>query len=808
MNARALLRSLPAVPLAAALFLAILLAIGYASPSLSKAYALEAGACYYVDADGARISVQDAEKIVESTTVLENGAWYYVEGDVAMDHALTVADGEQGAHLILCDGSSLTIRAQKWDAGIGVTTNATLFIHGQDGTNGAVGTLSATGSFYGAGIGGGESRGCGTVRIDGGDITADARDFGAGIGGGFDIGDGDGFGGRVFIGGGKVTAIGGEGSGPDSLDVGAGIGSGGDVGFDSEGTSGSVTITGGTVHATGGGMGAGIGGGMPNNGRFGGDGGSLTVTGGEVSAIGGLDGAGIGGGVWGDGGTVRIEGGRVTATGGGYGAGIGGGGIGGAGASVYIGEATVTASGGVDGGAGIGGGVGDGDHKAPGGAGGTLTVAGGTVIAHGTDATSGIGAASGIGGAPGQEGSGEGATVVFEGGQVSASSEGGAAIGGAEGKRHTGSLLVQGATSLDCSGADIGAAVLELGPCTIANAFWKGSAVDGVYSRLSVLGGQASFDNPGYWQDGIVKDSTEVTLIPREGAGLYWIAIEGGPLAIVGNEFAMPSHATGVRAEEASIEATAFGLGSPKVGKPLPSDARIEFELDAGAYADRLVDDSFEVGNLPSGIEAGKAVRTGDAVVTVPLSGTPTKAGSEKTTLSAPRAIGFANIANGASDIPVAGTLEAGVVGKGDGASIVGELEVARTSSTSVELSPAVIESGTAQTVEYAISAGGEEDIEEWKAFPLLAGLQPDSVYQVFARSAENDDYLAGSPVRIEVRTSSAENQEAGFDRPPCDKGTALPASGDPVGHAPAFALAATAAAAALAFVAYRRRLH
>jgi hypothetical protein len=97
-----------------------------------------------------------------------------------------------------------------------------------------------------------------------------------------------------------------------------------------------ITITGGTVNATGGAMGAGIGGNGNVSGN-GGAGGVVTITGGIVRATGGIGAPGIGGGgsntgTGGDGGTLIITGGEVYATGGtvapGIGGGNGGGGVG------------------------------------------------------------------------------------------------------------------------------------------------------------------------------------------------------------------------------------------------------------------------------------------------------------------------------------------------------------------------------------------------------------------------------------------------------------------------------------------------
>jgi len=164
-----------------------------------------------------------------------------------------------------------------------------------------------------------------------GTLIAVGRNHSAGIGGGFRED-----GGSVTITGGTITATG----------VGAGIGGG-------TGSKGDVTITGGNVTANGGGLSAGIGGGYGDT--------RVTITGGTVFARGsssGTDGggAGIGNCNYGSGAVITITGGDVTAKGGpGGGAGIGGGDHGAAG-SVIITDATITAVGGGFS-AGIGGGA-------------------------------------------------------------------------------------------------------------------------------------------------------------------------------------------------------------------------------------------------------------------------------------------------------------------------------------------------------------------------------------------------------------------------------------------------------------------
>ena len=295
--------------------------------------------------------------------------------------------------------------------------------------NKEAGSLTATGGFNSAGIGGGYlgdgnnitikggtvtatgggSSGSGeNITINGGEVTASGGDnwddCGAGIGGG-----NGGVGKNITITGGTVNATGGYGGGA------AGIG-----GAFANGEN--ITITGGTVNAAGSyfdhGMGAGIGGGGNSSGN------NITITGGTVNVTGGYGGgAGIGGGAEGGGGNnITIKGGTVTATGGGYrgnsGAGIGGGSSG-SGENITINDGKVTATGGSYA-AGIGGGS-VGAWGGDAGSGKNITINGGTVNATGTDGGAGIGG--------GENGNGE--DITINGGKVNASGAyGGAGIGG------------------------------------------------------------------------------------------------------------------------------------------------------------------------------------------------------------------------------------------------------------------------------------------------------------------------------------------------------------------------------------------
>ena len=156
-----------------------------------------------------------------------------------------------------------TIQATGGDAGIGggyLCNGGNLHIYGGDITVSTYGESAAIGCGQDA-----ESKGAGTIIIDGGTVRAYGGKYGAGIGGGDGID-----GGNVTINGGHVEAYGGT----DAAGIGGGEG----------GNGGTVTITGGYVYAKGGWeYGAGIGGGQDGKGA------NVTITGGTVVAQAGLD---------------------------------------------------------------------------------------------------------------------------------------------------------------------------------------------------------------------------------------------------------------------------------------------------------------------------------------------------------------------------------------------------------------------------------------------------------------------------------------------------------------------------------------
>ena len=364
--------------------------------------------------------------------------------EIELDGDNELKSGTQSAGLEKNSTGTLTLKDDNKEAGSLTATGGfnSAGIGGGylgDGNNITIkgGTVTATGGSSGAGIGGGGNSSGNNITITGGTVNATGNEDGAGIGGG-SSGSGE----NITINGGEVTDSGGD----NWDDCGAGIGGGnGGVGKNITITGGTVnatggygggaagiggafangeniTITGGTVNAAGSyfdhGMGAGIGGGGNSSGN------NITITGGTVNVTGGYGGgAGIGGGAEGGGGNnITIKGGTVTATGGGYrgnsGAGIGGGSSG-SGENITINDGKVTATGGSYA-AGIGGGS-VGAWGGDAGSGKNITINGGTVNATGTDGGAGIGG--------GENGNGE--DITINGGKVNASGAyGGAGIGG------------------------------------------------------------------------------------------------------------------------------------------------------------------------------------------------------------------------------------------------------------------------------------------------------------------------------------------------------------------------------------------
>ena len=260
-----------------------------------------------------------AEKNATAKVTLEN-----VNIDTGTTGGAAITTSGEGNVNIELNGTN-TVQSGNTHAGVEKEGDGTLTITDENKD----GSLTATGGYRGAGIGGGEGGSGSNITIEGGKVNAIGGGLGAGIGGGL-----GGSGSNIAIEGGKVEAR--------SSGGGAGIG-GGSSASGSGGSGSNITVSGGEVTAQGGVGGAGIGGGQ------GGSGSNITISDGKVTAAGAGAGAGIGGGYEGSGKGITIEGGEVTAQGDTGGAGIGGG-ISGTGSDVTIsGDAQVKVQGGTTG---------------------------------------------------------------------------------------------------------------------------------------------------------------------------------------------------------------------------------------------------------------------------------------------------------------------------------------------------------------------------------------------------------------------------------------------------------------------------
>ena len=337
----------------------------------STGFAESADTSYYCDENGVRCDIPQEMVVVENGSTAWNGGdgdiWYVVTKNVEIGERVEVSGA---VNLVLCDGVTLTV-----EKGIHVTGENSLTIYGQEAGDGGI---DANAIEDQAALGGNENEAAGYIQIYGGTVTASGGFQAAGIGGG-----NCGSGGYIeFAGECTVEADGGEMGG-------AGIGGGW------AGSGGNIVINGcNKIVAKGKGGGSGIGGGQAASGSQNGE--KIVIKDGVIYAYGRSGGSGIGGGGSGSAGNIKIYGGQIEATGDYGGAGIGSGYGGAAGGKIVILGGKIVAIGSTnlnEGSAGIGGG-----NR---GAGGSITISGAEVHATGGE---GSPAGDGIGNGSGYEG--------------------------------------------------------------------------------------------------------------------------------------------------------------------------------------------------------------------------------------------------------------------------------------------------------------------------------------------------------------------------------------------------------------------
>ena len=458
------------------------------------------------------------------------------------NNTLTSGYGHAGLeHNKTDDSGTLTIQDEKNDDG-----------SAKGSASDTTGSLTATGGYHSAGIGGSDKQD-GQVTITGGEIIANGGSWGAGIGGGA----------------GNQNAVGGD---------------------------GDVTISGGTITATGGSLGAGIGGGAYGNG-------TVTVTDGDITAKATGDyGAGIGGGfgaipkdtLIGGNGTVTISGGTITEASGGYmAAGIGSG-YQGLGTVTIEGDAVIKNAQGGEAGAGIGSGT-YGDSE--------IIIRGDAVIENAESSANGAGIGSGQGDLYPD---GDGMVIDLTVGNVTIegnakienakSGSGGSGIGG--GALGIGNVIIRGnaqignATGGD-EGAGIGGGVLGTGDVTIEGNVTIENAQGG--AGAAGIGGGAETQPD-------TEDTRNKVSIKSTEAGSPNITAKGGGVLNGG----------GVLDENAPLAgAAAIGSGSVADGATeVKSDITVEGKvtIDATGGGDVAIGDSINGETQFSGLQVGTII--------------------------------------------------------------------------------------------------------------------------------------------------------------------------------------------------------
>ncbi len=240
------------------------------------------------------ISISDSNveaKGVYGAAGIGSGGIYVNPGQVLH---LASSDGKCGSVTITGRG---TVKATGSEGGAGIGSGTLTSVYGDISISGGATVEAVGGLDSGSGIGGGKLCSCANITIDGATVIATGGPAAAGIGSG-GVSDSTVISGAIqttwnticgnitITGASDVTATGGAGA------AGIGLGQGAQMEFGSW-----ITISGGTVSATGGARGAGIGAGCESGLGRGGEARRIKIEGEtKVTAAGGAGAAGIGGG--------------------------------------------------------------------------------------------------------------------------------------------------------------------------------------------------------------------------------------------------------------------------------------------------------------------------------------------------------------------------------------------------------------------------------------------------------------------------------------------------------------------------------
>ena len=197
-----------------------------------------------------------------------------------------------------------------------------------------------------------------------------------------------------------------------------------------------------------------------------------------------------------------------------------------------------------------------------------------------------------------------------------------------------------------------------------------------------------------------------------------------------------------------AIAASSTGLTDLKAGQAV-SGASIIYTLSNDTYIAGITPANFNVYNLPAGLTAGTAVRTGDQVVTLPITGAPTTYNANPVTITLLPTIPAANITDATTPVPIVlpVPITAGPVAKGDGAEVSLPAVSGAPTTTGITVEAVTLTpSTTGQSAEYAINQS-ETTVPAtgWGSSTTFSGLTRETTYYVWARSAANDNYNTGT---------------------------------------------------------------
>jgi len=207
-----------------------------------------------------------------------------------------------------------------------------------------------------------------------------------------------------------------------------------------------------------------------------------------------------------------------------------------------------------------------------------------------------------------------------------------------------------------------------------------------------------------------------------------------------------------------TIEVSAIGLSDLKVNQEV-SEANVYYTLSNGVYATPIIPAHFSVANLPIGLLAGQAERTSDTVITIAITGTPTLHNPEEINLITTPIIPATNVVEATASIEVTGAAVVGIVEKGDGAEVSGVPTENSVTTNSITVNALTIPTNPgSQTVEYAIyEFASPIPTTGWQYSTTFTELESSTMYFVFARAAENENYNAGETQRsVAIRTLTA----------------------------------------------------